>query len=98
MGRTSLISSRNKQRAITRFFWAKGHTPTEIFNEMHSVYGQKCLTRSIIHRWCEKFPEAEEFVREWLTQQTVSFFAEGIQKLVSRWDKCLHVLGGYVEK
>ena len=46
----------------------------------------------------KSFPEAAEVAREWLTQQTVSFFAEGIQELVSRWDKCLNVLRGYVEK
>jgi len=42
--------------------------------------------------------EAQTVVREWLAQQPASFFAEGIQKLVPRWDKCLNVRGGYVEK
>ena len=55
MDRTLLIPSRNEQRAVIRFFWAKGHTPTDIVNEIHTVYGQKCFSRSIIRRWCEKF-------------------------------------------
>jgi len=42
--------------------------------------------------------EAQNVVREWLTQQPASFYAEGIQKLVARWDKCLNAGGGYVEK
>lgn len=42
--------------------------------------------------------EAQDAVRDWLRQQPASFFETGIEKLVSRWDKCLNVLGGYVEK
>lgn len=42
--------------------------------------------------------EAQDAVRDWLRQQPASFFETGIGKLVSRWDKCLNVLGGYVEK
>ena len=42
---------------------------------------------------------AENFlVHQWIEQQPNSFFAAGIEKLVPRWDKCLAVLGGYVEK
>lgn len=55
MARVPLIASRKEQRAVIRFFWAKGLKPTEILTEMQPVYGQKCFTRSIIHRWCDKF-------------------------------------------
>jgi len=33
-----------------------------------------------------------------LGQQSASFFALGIQKLVDRWDKCLNELGQYVDQ
>ena len=42
--------------------------------------------------------EAQTIVREWLTQQPALFFAESIQKLVTRWDKCINIRGGYIVK
>ena len=33
-----------------------------------------------------------------LLQQSTEFYAEGIQKLVERWDKCINVAGDYTEK
>jgi nicotinamide riboside kinase len=43
----------------------------------------------------EKF---ETEVREWLRQQSKDFCAVGFDALVKRWDKCINVVGGYVEK
>jgi histone-lysine N-methyltransferase SETMAR len=37
-----------------------------------------------------------EAVEQWFNQQPVSFFAEGITKLVQRWDKCLNSGGQYL--
>jgi hypothetical protein len=34
----------------------------------------------------------------WLTNLDVNFYAECILKLVLRWDMCLNMFGGYVEK
>jgi hypothetical protein len=42
--------------------------------------------------------EVETEVRKWLRQQTKDFFAAGFDALVKRWDKCINVGGGYVEK
>jgi phage terminase large subunit-like protein len=39
---------------------------------------------------------AREAVEQWFIQQPVSFFAEGITKLVQRWDKCLYNGGQYL--
>jgi hypothetical protein len=36
-------------------------------------------------------------MRNWL-KQSEDFYAEGFDALVKRWDKCLNVGGGYVEK
>ncbi|GBN57507.1 hypothetical protein AVEN_20906-1 [Araneus ventricosus] len=37
-------------------------------------------------------------VTSWLLEQAASFFEEGIQNLVVRYDKCLNKLGSFVEK
>lgn len=37
-------------------------------------------------------------IRIWLNDQAATFYDEGIQKLVPRYDKCLNVNGEYVEK
>jgi hypothetical protein len=37
-------------------------------------------------------------VRKWLRQQSKHFYAAGFDALVKRWDKCISVSGGYVEK
>ena len=42
--------------------------------------------------------EVKEAVRQWLRCQPDSFFRQGIENLVVRWDKCLNTLGDYVEK
>jgi hypothetical protein len=36
--------------------------------------------------------------RKWLRQQSKDFYAAGFDELVKRWDKCINVGGGYVEK
>jgi hypothetical protein len=42
--------------------------------------------------------EIETEVRKWLRQQSKDFYAAGFDALVERWDKCINVGGGYVEK
>jgi hypothetical protein len=42
--------------------------------------------------------EVETEVLKWLRQQSKDFYASGFDVLVQRWDKCIHVAGGYVEK
>jgi hypothetical protein len=42
--------------------------------------------------------EVETEVRKWRRQQSKHFYAAGLGALVKRWDKCINVGGGYVEK
>jgi len=42
--------------------------------------------------------ELMDGVNNWLPNLAAPFFDEGLQKLVSRYDKCLNVDGNYVEK
>jgi histone-lysine N-methyltransferase SETMAR len=41
---------------------------------------------------------SKEQCKKWLSSQAATFYDEGIQKLVSRYDKCLNNCGNYVEK
>ena len=60
MATLPLKSSRNEQRAVIGFLWAKGRNASEIRSEMHPVYGDKCFTRPAIHVWCKKFARGRE--------------------------------------
>jgi len=42
--------------------------------------------------------EVKEAVHEWLVAQPKTFFSEGIQKLLERWNKCIAKHGDYIEK
>jgi len=42
--------------------------------------------------------ELQDAVKTYLSSLAANFFAESIQKLVSRYDKCLNRFGDYVEK
>jgi hypothetical protein len=39
-----------------------------------------------------------DWVRESLMQQPKDFYAAGFDAMIERWDKCINVGGGYVEK
>jgi len=40
----------------------------------------------------------ETAIREWLPQEAYSSYRDRIFKLAPEWDKCVNVLGVYVEK
>jgi hypothetical protein len=42
--------------------------------------------------------EVKDAVKEWLNGLAAEVYDEGIQKLVTRYDKCLNVGGDYVGK
>ena len=46
MARVPLLASRKEQRAVIRFFWAKGLSAAEIHNEMQPVNGDKCYNNN----------------------------------------------------
>jgi hypothetical protein len=77
----------------------------DIHKEIFLVYGGKCLSHKTVHGWIEKcgthFADDEEVeteVRTWLRQQSKDFYAASFDTLVKRWDKCISVGGGYVER
>ena len=42
--------------------------------------------------------DLQHTVVDWLNSQAAVWYEEGINKLVSRYEKCLNVQGDYVEK
>jgi hypothetical protein len=49
----------------------------------------------------KRFPDGEEVeaeVGKGLRQQSKDLFATSFEAMVKRWDKCINVGGGYVEK
>ncbi|GBN73960.1 hypothetical protein AVEN_117456-1 [Araneus ventricosus] len=51
-------SSRSAQRAVILFLHAEGKHASQIYRRMKEVYGEQCLARCTIFRWCESY-EAE---------------------------------------
>lgn len=41
--------------------------------------------------------DAKNEVNQWQFSQAVCFYEEGVEKLMSRYDKCLKIGGNYVE-
>jgi hypothetical protein len=63
------------------------------------------LSRKAAHNWVEKrgegFADDEEVeteARKWLRQQSKDFYFAGFDALVKRWDNCINVGEGCVEK
>jgi hypothetical protein len=88
-----------------RFLWAKGLNAKDIHEEMFPVYCGKCLSRKAVQNWVQKISQGrskvaddETEMRNWLRQLSKDFYAAGFEARVKRWDKCVSVGGGYVEK
>ena len=78
--------------------WAKALSTAEThkFTTKCSQYNNM-VTSALIYRRI-KVGAANFLGHQWIEQQPNSFFATGIEKLVLHWNKCVTVLGGYVEK
>jgi hypothetical protein len=95
-----------EERSVLRFFVAKGFNVEDIYKEMFPVYGGQCFCR--VKRFTtgsrnslkdvRKSQMMPDQARNWRRQQSKGFGAAGFDRLVKRWDKCIKVGGGYVEK
>ncbi|GBL72343.1 hypothetical protein AVEN_115283-1 [Araneus ventricosus] len=47
-------SSRSAQRAVIQFLRAEGEHDSQIYRRMKEVYGEQCLARCTIFRWCQR--------------------------------------------
>ncbi|GBN84772.1 hypothetical protein AVEN_68138-1 [Araneus ventricosus] len=48
-------SSRSAQTALIQFLRAEGEHVSQIYCRMKEVYGEQCLARCIIFRWCQRY-------------------------------------------
>ncbi|GBM77309.1 hypothetical protein AVEN_13353-1 [Araneus ventricosus] len=48
-------SSRSAQRAVTQFLLAEGEQASQIYRRMKEEYGDQCLARCTICRWCQRY-------------------------------------------
>jgi hypothetical protein len=60
-----------------------------LFGPLKNHLGGKCVPDD---------EDVETEMQKWLRQQSKGFYAVGFDALVKRWDKCINVGGGYVEK
>ncbi|GBL77036.1 hypothetical protein AVEN_13665-1 [Araneus ventricosus] len=48
-------SSRSAQRAVIQFLRAEGEHASQVYSRMKEVYGEQCLVRCTIFRWCQRY-------------------------------------------
>jgi hypothetical protein len=91
--------SNEKQRPVVSFCGQK--------DSMQTVFIKKCLrwevfvTQSDSQLGGKRLADDEEVeteVRMWPRQQSKDFYGACFDALVKRWDKCINVCRGYVEK
>jgi hypothetical protein len=91
-----------EKHSVVYILVAEGLNVMDIHTEMFPVYGGKCLLHKAVHNWVEKFSHGHSIVTDHemeVAETTVKdFYAAGFNTLVKRWDKCINVGGGYVEK
>jgi hypothetical protein len=79
--------------------WIKGLNVKDIHKEIFPVYNGKCVSSKAVHNWVANVSLMTKRLKpKWLRQQSKDFYAVGFDALVKRWDKCICVGGGYVEK
>jgi len=87
------------QNLITTFGWEQfdhpPYSPDLVPSDFHLFLYLKSF---LAGRWFHDNNEVKEAVTMCFTSQATSFYDEGIQKLVQRYDKCLNNGGNCVEK
>jgi len=71
------------------------YSPDFALSDYHLFSPLKCALRG---RRFTSDEGVKEAVHEWLAAQAKTFFSEGIQKLLERWNKCIAKHGDYIEK
>jgi hypothetical protein len=67
---------------------------------MFLIYGGKCLSRKRLTTGSRSYLKdvRKSQMRKWLRQHSEDFNYTGFDGLVKRWDKCVSVVEGCVEK
>jgi hypothetical protein len=91
-----------EQRSVERYLWTEGLNAKVIRKEMFPDYDGKSLLSKAVHIWVTKFFQGRSKVADdadkLRRQQSKDFYIAGFDALVKRWDNCINVGGGYVEK
>ena len=89
MAASLLKVSRNEQRSVICFLWAKRLCANANQSEMHPVYGDKCFTTPAIHVGCKKFAHGHESVdEEGLGRLVVMLFRRLMQRSLQSIFSC----------
>ncbi|GBO22777.1 hypothetical protein AVEN_173085-1 [Araneus ventricosus] len=58
-------SSRSAQRAAIQFLraWGGGHA-SQIYRRMKELYGEQCLARCTIFRWCQRYEAGRVTIKD----------------------------------
>jgi hypothetical protein len=85
------------------FLWTEGLNAKYIHKEIFPIYGGVCRVRRFTSASRNSLKDVLKSQMmpdrvKWLRQQSKYFCAAGFDSLVKRWDKCINVGGGYVEK
>ncbi|GFG34171.1 hypothetical protein Cfor_08156 [Coptotermes formosanus] len=92
-GRPPLVTDDLVERCYKLVRERRRFTTSELSLEFPQV------SRTVLYEIVTKKPGYHKFCARWvLSFQAATFFDVGIQKLVSRCDKCLNSEGNYVEK
>jgi hypothetical protein len=94
-----------ERRSVVRFLWAKGLNTKVIHKDIFLfTVGSVCRVKRFTTgsrnslKDTRKSQMMPEQVRKWLKQQSKDFYTSGFDALVKRWNTCINVGGGYVEK
>jgi hypothetical protein len=93
-----------EQHSVVRFCGQKGLNAKDIYKEMFPVYSGVCRIKRFTTgsknslKDVRKSQMMPDQVRKWLRQQSKDFYAASSDALIKRWDKCIIVGGGYVDK
>ena len=53
-------ASRTEQLAVKLFLVAEGEHNADIYQRMVTVYGDHCLSRTAVNKWCKSFREGQQ--------------------------------------
>jgi hypothetical protein len=72
-----------QQRSVVLLLWARGLNIKDIYKEIFSVYGGKCLSRKAVHNWVANVSLMTKRLKwKWLRQQSKELYAVGFDALI----------------
>ncbi|GBM34702.1 hypothetical protein AVEN_120420-1 [Araneus ventricosus] len=80
-------SSRSAQRSVIQFLHAEGEHASQIYRRMKEVYGEQCLARCAIFRWCRRYEAGHVNIKDlpcpwWVHVVTNSATISAVDELI----------------